>query len=89
LGWLGRKYTVRTEESFISFIPDISVYDENGIVAFYEVVHASSLSDKKLHKIQKWSYLNDIPVKVYEVEAEWILRQCRIPKKIKCFVFNI
>lgn len=81
-GWLSSEFIVRVEEDFKWFIPDISVYDENGIKAFYEVVHESCLTGKKLGRIQFFAYQLGIKIPVYEVECEWILKQVKKPRKL-------
>ena len=82
--WLEKRYTVKIEEPFETFRPDLAVYYKSMIIAFYEVTHKNGITGEKLHRIQKWCYKNNVRVPVYEVDAEWILNKCYIPKKIKC-----
>ena len=41
-----------------NFIPDIAVYDENGIAGIYEIVFTHDVDLRKMNKI--WTYSNDI-----------------------------
>ena len=83
MNWLKKKYTVRIEQSFGDFRPDLAVYDNKLLVAFYEVTHKNGITGEKIHRIQKWSYLNNIPVRLFEVDAEWIMNKCTMPEKIR------
>lgn len=91
--WLKKYYKTRTEVKFysntmIQFVADIVCYDNNEPFAMYEVVHTHGLDYKKLSRIQQWSYKNNIQLQVYEVEAEWIMRQVKRPDKLKLTNFT-
>lgn len=86
--WLSYEYKTGMEINFyngdkICFIADIVCYDDNVPFAIYEVIHKHGIDFKKLMKIQQWSYKNNIQLQVYEVQAEWILRQIKQPDKLK------
>lgn len=87
--WLSQNFTVRQEENFIFFKPDLSIYNENGIFAFYEIEHKNGITGKKLNKMMYWAYFNDIHIPVHEVSADWILNQCRKPKKLICITYQL
>jgi len=87
--WLKPEFTVRQEENFIFFKPDLSCYTENGINCFYEIEHRSGMTGKKLNKMMFWAYVNNIHIPVYEVEADWILNQCQKPKQIICIKYQL
>ena len=86
--WLKSEYKTKTEVKFyageyIWFIADIVCYDKDIPFAVYEVTHKHGIDFKKLMRIQLWSYRNNIQLQVYEVQAEWILRQIKQPDKLK------
>ena len=86
--WLKSEYPTKTEVRFyngdrIYFIADIVCFDKDEPFAIYEVVHSHGIDFRKLSRIQQWSYRNALTLQVYEVKAEWILRQIRQPKSIK------
>ena len=70
------------------FICDLVCYDENGINTIYEVEHKHELDATKLNKMQQYFYYNDIIVNLYEIQAEWIMRQIEKPKKLKYIDFT-
>lgn len=90
--WLEFDYKVKVEQEFydngyLTFIPDIAVYDNNGLNAIYEVVHKNGLTGKKMNRIQQYKYYNGMDFKVYEIRAYWILSQVKKPKKLKVIQF--
>lgn len=87
--WLEPCYTVKTEEAFGYFQPDISIYSGTRLDAFYEITHTNPLNGKKLGLMQYWGYVNNIHIPVFEIEAEWILKQCEKPERFECDIFNI
>jgi len=93
-GWLSELFMLAVEQPFYlhgkcSFIPDVTAFDYNGdYYAIYEVVHKHGLDAKKLSRIQQWSYLNQIPINVYEIEAEWILLQVVPPETLRLLNFT-
>lgn len=64
-------------DGYIAFVPDVTCAG-----VFYEVVHTHPVTGKKLGMIQYWCYRNGISVSLYEVSAEYILRQTEKPDKI-------
>jgi len=91
--WLQKHYETRMEVKFFShtmlmFVADIVCYDNGIPFAIYEVVHTHGIDFKKLSRIQQWSYRNAIQLQVYEVSAEWILRQVKRPKTLKYIDFT-
>lgn len=56
-------------DGWVYFIPDIAVYDKDGIAGFYEVVFTHDVDLKKMHKI--WNFANDCmrPVFLRTIEA--------------------
>ncbi len=87
--WLKKQYLrVDIEKKFylnnnILFIPDITCYNEDGLNCFYEVYNKSELTGVKLANIQYYCYIHNIKVPVYELSANYILRQIKEPNKIK------
>jgi hypothetical protein len=82
MNWLMKDYTVKLEEPFDTFRPDLTAYMNNTLVVFYEVVHKCEMTGEKLHRIQKWCYQHDTSVPVYEVNADYILDECKRPDDI-------
>lgn len=87
--WLSQSFIVREEENFIFFKPDLSVYTEDGLNSFYEVEYKNGMTGRKLNIMMYWAYINDIHIPVYEVSSDWILNQCRKPKKIICIKYQL
>lgn len=70
-------------DSEIAFVPDITC-KKNGIIKeLYEVVHSHPLNGYKLGLIQMWSFLNATELSVFEVSADWILKQTEKPDRIE------
>ena len=91
--WLSGEYTTKTEVIFycgdrIWFIADVVCYDNCEPFAIYEITHRHGIEFTKLSRIQQWSYRNAIQLQVYEVSAEWILRQVKRPKTLKYIDFT-
>jgi len=56
----------------------------NGIIdSIYEVVYKNPLNGRKLGLIQYWCYRNNTELVVYEISADYILKQTEKPKEIK------
>jgi len=77
--WVGGKI----EQPFyidgqIVFIPDVV----SGNI-LYEVVYTNSINGHKLGMIQAWSYYNVTNLDVYEISADYILKQKKIPDIIE------
>mgnify|MGYP000852413406 CR=1 FL=1 len=92
--WLqDRGFEVKTEEMFDvdgwKFYPDITIYLDNQIQAFYEVVHTHPVDWKKLSCMQHYCWNNKLEILMHEVDAEWILRQIESPERILCFTFDL
>jgi len=62
-----------SREGYIYFIPDIAVYDENGIAGVYEVVFTHDVDLWKLQKI--WTFSQDCmrPLFVRTITAENVI----------------
>jgi len=69
-------------DSEIAFVPDIVCTDNGIITAMYEVVNTHPVSGHKLAMIQMWSYFNHTEFSLFEVSAEWILKQTEKPERI-------
>jgi len=56
-----------------NFIPDIAVYDKDGIAGIYEVVFTHDVTVRKLHNI--WTYAHDCfrPVFLRTITAENVI----------------
>ena len=85
--WLKSDYDVRIEQPFSNggypFRPDISCYAGNQLQAFYEVVHKSEPSGMTIGRMQMYCYMNNTPVLLHVVDAEYVLTQCDKPEKIE------
>lgn len=71
------------------FFPDLVAYKDGHIQAFYEVVHTHPVDWKKLSRMQHYCWHNKLEIMLYEVDAEWILRQIQKPEKIVRFTFDL
>ena len=92
--WLQEYFEVKEEQEImlndrIYFIPDLTCFENNEIVAFYEVCHTHSLNAKKIGRVQFWNYTNNSHAGLYEVEAEWILRQIERPDKLLLMDYSL
>lgn len=81
--WLSKDFTAHTEVNFVDFVPDVVTYENNHIQAFYEVVHTSDISGKKIGAMQYFCYVNNLDIFLHVVDAEYILKQCDPPEKIE------
>lgn len=68
------------EFSKMLFVPDITIFHKGSAITLIEVVHQNHVSDEKLKKIINF-FNGDIAV--FEIDAEEILRQIEVPKKLK------
>jgi len=75
-------------DGFIEFVPDLVVYDKDGITSMYEVVNTHALDGFKLHKMQYLFYVHGIDIPVYEIKADYILRQTQCPNTILMIKMN-
>ena len=73
------------------FIPDV-ICVKNGIIdCVYEVLYSHPINGYKLGMIQYWCYMNGVELTVYEVSAEYILKQTAKPDRIEtieCYTIN-
>jgi len=81
--WLSSDYTVHTEVAFDGFRPDITVYKDDHIQAFYEVEHKNEISGKTISMMQYFCYVNNLELLLHIVDAEYILCQCEKPERIE------
>lgn len=78
-------------DSSILFVPDVTVYTGGIITAIYEVVYSHPIPAKKYGLIQYWCYLNVCDLTVYEISADFILKQTGKPEiieVIECYTIN-
>jgi len=79
-------------EGSIAFVPDVTVTENNVITALYEVVHSHPIDGKKLGMIQMWCYRNFTELSIFEVSADYILKQTTKPDVIEtmsCYEISI
>ena len=86
--------SVRIEEQFceggfVIFKPDLSVYDSNGLIQIYEVCHKSPLTGEKLNRMQFYFFCSNQNPMIYEIEAEYIMRQIKVPDKIRLISYQL
>ena len=84
--WLD--YDVRIEMPFtiddrIVFVPDLTCMVGDAVICLYEVVHSHFIDGIKLGRIQSWCYRNFTELSVYEIDAEYILKQTEKPDIIE------
>ena len=67
----------------IEFVPDVTVY-ENGVVkCIYEIVYSHPLTAKKYGMMQYYCYRNFTSLTVYEISADFILKQTEKPERLE------
>jgi hypothetical protein len=69
-------------DSVIAFVPDVTCRENGVITCLYEVVHKHFIDGRKLDMMQMWSYFNYQSLTVYEVSADFILKQTEKPNFI-------
>lgn len=70
-------------DSSIVFVPDV-VKMSNGVVqCLFEVVYSHPVNGKKLGMMQYYCYRNFTSLTVYEISADFILKQTEKPKELK------
>ena len=73
------------------FVPDVVCF-KNGIIdCIYEVVYSHPLTGKKYGLIQYWCYRQMTELTVYEISADYILKQVCKPDRIEvieCYTVN-
>jgi hypothetical protein len=76
----------------IVFVPDVTVY-ENGVVkCIYEVVYSHPLTALKYAIMQYYCYRNFTSLTVYEISADFILKQTCKPERLEfmeCYTIDI
>ena len=78
-------------DGYPAFVADVVSYDNGIIQAVYEVAYTHPIDGRKLGMIQYWSYRNGTPLTVFEVKAEYIMKQIGKPEFIdyfECYVFD-
>ena len=70
-------------DSCIVFVPDVVCYENGVITSIYEVVYSHPIDGKKLGMIQNWCYRNSTELSLFEVSADWILKQTTKPERIE------
>lgn len=75
----------------ILFVPDITIFRKGIAHILIEIVHKNNVSREKLNRIKNFYGILDGCVQVYEVDAEEILKQINVPKKLNCrkLSFNV
>lgn len=82
--WVNGKIEVEFYiDSAIAFVPDVSCYENGILTKLYEVVYSHPVDGKKLGMIQAWCYFNSTGLSVFEVSADWILKQTEKPERIE------
>lgn len=81
--WLRSEYVVHLEVAFEGFRPDITIYKDDHIQAFYEVEHKNEINGKTIGMMQYFCYVNNLELLLHIVDAEYILSQCEKPEKIE------
>jgi hypothetical protein len=72
------------ESDKIIFVPDITIYALNKVIAFVEIVHKSPLTQYKIEKIFNYCRNHKIKdVMLMEISADYILNQVQQPTYIK------
>lgn len=74
-------------DSMIAFVPDVACYENNVLKSIYEIVYSHPVDGKKLGQIQNWCYRNATELSVFEVSADWILKQTEKPDVIRHIEF--
>jgi hypothetical protein len=90
--WVKGKIEVPFEvDGKILFVPDVVCYNGNVINCIYEIVYSHPLTGKKLGLIQYWCYRNCTELTVFEVSADYILKQTKKPYRIEtmeCYIIS-
>jgi len=76
----------------IVFVPDVAVYKNGSLECIYEVVNSHPITALKYGMIQYYCYMNKTDLTVFEVSAEWILKQCEKPERInsmECYIVSL
>jgi len=62
-----------SKEGWIYFIPDIAVYDEDGIAGVYEIVFTHDVDLQKMHKIWTFAHECDRPLFLRTINADNVI----------------
>lgn len=86
--------SIRFEEKFcesgvVLFIPDITIYNKDGLKHVYEIVHTSHLTGEKLHKMQCYFFENKINPIIFEIDAYYIESKVECPGKLDMIRFGM
>jgi hypothetical protein len=76
----------------ILFIPDVTCYKNGILECIYEIVQSHPLTGKKYGKIQEWCFRNYTDLTVFEISADFILRQTEKPERletIECYTVSL
>jgi len=76
-------------EDSIAFVPDVTVRKNDIIESIYEVVYSHPVDGKKLGMMQYWCYLNGTSFEVFEVSADFILKQTCKPGRIEIMEYYL
>lgn len=69
---------------YIVFVPDVTCYKDGVLSCIYEVVYTHPLIGRKLAMIEYWCYRNATDITVYEISADYILKQLKKPDVLQC-----
>ncbi len=75
----------------IVFVPDVTCYKDGILDCIYEVVHSHPLTAKKYGLIQYYCYMNACELTVFEISADFIMKQTEKPYRIEtmeCYIIN-
>jgi hypothetical protein len=67
----------------IVFVSDVVCYENNVLKSIFEVVYSNPMTGRKLGIIQNWCYRNATELSLFEVSADWILKQTGKPERIE------
>ena len=68
----------------ILFVPDITIFRKGIAAILIEIVHKNSVSREKLDRIKNFYGNLDGCVRIFEIDAEEILKQINVPSKLNC-----
>ena len=64
-------------------VPDVVCFIDGILNCAYEVTYKNPLSGRKLGLYEYWAYMNNTTLAVFEVNADYILKQTEKPSFIK------
>lgn len=74
---------------FVIFRPDLTVYNEDGVRLFIEVLKTHPVLQRKIELIKMFLKFHDWNCRLIEIKASWIMDQIKIPNKLKFNEFDI